>query len=1172
MAALRAQADVVIGQTSAEAAGLEIVSKLAAQGFCTVSPGFEDDTLARALEEVAEFQAAGRWQHVNSIIQDGLLGAEGSAQIAELESPELDETLRSDGEVLMKLDSTMTHLGFHMEPYLGIMGFDVSHRSRAVVHQAGEPDEEPVALTEKEVMRWLAQFLRHKVMVIVFLGPASGTLELQPHIAEDAETLEIRTVPGMIVVLRPDILSHKHFSPGRAVAMSSFFLQGNLHRQSGRAVGRGGSQMTPAAKELDDWTVGRLRELKEKSFHHQSWDPDIPRDWQSAMNHMFHKGQMIAVRGTACKFPGTEDPRVFSQASTVGPDYPTEVPRLRWDHEEVFDPDPESWRIYKSYCKHGSFMDGIELFDCKMFSMSPNEAKSMDPHQRLILEVGYEGLHNMGMRKNTMVNTSCGVYVGCGNMEWGMMPREQDMGAFAATGGALSISSGRFSFTLGLKGPSMTLDTDASSGATALYLAAESVQRKGRAVPNDYAVAISAHLLLAAVWWPSHCASGWLCPEGRCMTFDASAAGYVRGDGVAAVAVKPMTTLVDGNYVTSEDPPLGSIAGAMMNNNGKGASLASPHGPAEQEAIAEAIRNASISPADVDAVECHGAGGFLADAIEVGSMARAHRSEEQRDPPLLLSAVKSSMGNQIETSGLAGFLKTIYSSQYGVMTPNLHLRQANPHTDLSDQPVSILSECTEYKMPSSFVGVMSRGFGGSNIYLITWGDVKFNKESTGHVISQRDQIMFWPGGGGALESDAQPARAYTVVGTWSQWHDPAPMEAEGNGTYSFTVTLGENRWEQFQIWLDGDPNRVLHPGQAKGYKNSNVFGPDSLGHGCNWLIDGCTELPAAPASPQIRELEDLLPSWQANGDSAASSKPSADFGLPGDRYRVQLRVIGRWRTVTWERLPSEQRAELATRRDQAGLLAQGQRQGHYYIAGSWNDWSLQEMLPDPNSPGVFHATASLWRSGGEFQILRNRDWRQVLHPSSPRTSRDALGVVEGPDDLGHGLNWFLNGRAGDAFRIELRRSLEDTQGTDTKSVSWECLQPDAVSQTGLERASRRSYCIVGSWTSWQEPQEMQWEEGCYRYTLQIGGLGEESFQILLDGLRERALHPDKPDANPHMSHVLQGPSMNAHGLNWTVGRHQSDGCRPGSCYEVKLMLTSSGEPKHVQWSKIDPSN
>lgn len=93
------------------------------------------------------------------------------------------------------------------------------------------------------------------------------------------------------------------------------------------------------------------------------------------MNHMFHKGQMIAVKGEACKVPATESPDAFCMATAFAPDYPQDVPRIRWDHEEVYDPDPESWRNFKSYCKHGSFMDGIELFDCKMFSMSPNEAR-----------------------------------------------------------------------------------------------------------------------------------------------------------------------------------------------------------------------------------------------------------------------------------------------------------------------------------------------------------------------------------------------------------------------------------------------------------------------------------------------------------------------------------------------------------------------------------------------------------------------------------------------------------------------------------------------------------------------------------------------------------------------------------------------------------------------------
>lgn len=1141
---------MVIGQLSQEAASLEIASKLAGKGFCVVSAGFEDSVLRRAVDEIAAFSRSDRWQQVNTVIQDGLLGAEGSALVAELESPERDPAAREDGEVLQELDTAITHLGFHIEPYLASFGVEVSHRGRAVVHQAGEPGEERVPLNDKEVVRWLAQFVRHKVMIIVFLGPSTGTLEMRPYNTDDAETLDIITRPGTLVVLRPDLLSHKHFSNGRSMAISAFFLQ---NERKSRANKRS-DKMIPAAKELDDWAVNRLRELKEKNLNSQFWDPNIPREWQSAMNHMFHKGQMIAVKGEACKLPGTENPSTFAMATAFGPDYPMEVPRIRWDHmEDVYDPDPESWRYFKSYCRHGSFMDGIELFDCKMFSMSPNEAKSMDPHQRLILEVGYEALYNMGMRKNTLVNTTCGIYVGCGNQEWTMVPRDADQGAFAATGGALSISSGRFSFTLGLKGPSMTIDTDASSGATCVYLGAEAVQRKGRATPNEFSVSIAAHLLLAGIWWPSHCASGWLCATGRCLTFDASASGYVRGDGVAAVALKAHSQLVDGKYVTSEEEPLGSIAGAMMNNNGKGASLSAPHGPAEQEVVAEAIRNASIAPPDVDAVEAYGAGAFLPDAIEVGSMARSHRNEDQKDPPLILTSTKSSIGNQIETSGIVSFIRVINTMRHAQATPNLHLRQANPHTDLDYQPLSIATELLEYQKLSSFVGMMSRGFGGSNVYVLSWGAAK--EKDTPMVISSRDSIMYWPGGGGSLTTDAMPANSYMIVGSWSQWQQAEPMEPEGNGAYSYVVVLGETRFEQFQIWLDGESHRVLHPGHAKGFKDTTVFGPDSMGHGCNWVIDGRQELPAVKIPKELGQESVLMKTSAApltEGSSGTSKRPAADFGMPGDSYRVELRISGRWRNVTWEKLPAgHPKASMA---DQ--LVRE--RISQFYVAGSWNDWNLQEMTPDENRPGLYSATAVLWRSGGEFQILRNRDWAQVLHPSS--SSSDKLDAAAGPDDKGHGLNWSLKGQAGDVFRIELRRSGE--LGVFEYRVSFDRLAEErSAASVGAPRFS-----IVGSWNNWESPEDMVFDGECYKSTITMGIRSEESFQILMDGLWERILHPDRADASPFVSHVLQGPSINAHGLNWTVGR---DGGLMGTKYEIRLNLTKRGHPKNVDWRKID---
>lgn len=989
-----------LGGCPPEVSGREIVGVLRLKGFCVVEPGLEPGLLEEARGELRGQALEERWQRPHRLVQAGLLGPEGSATIAELDSPEVDEEARTDGQALARLDARINELGLDMEEALeSVLGIQCSHRTMAVAHLVGEPEDGRAPLAEREAQKWLGLFIRHRVMVLVFLGPTTGTLELKPYDTQETEVHEIVTTPGMIVVLRPDLLSHRHFAPGRCAALSTFFVEGHLSKRPPR----GGWRFTPEAEALNAWCVQRMQALRRELKDDSVWDLDIPRDWQTSMNHLFFKGQMIAVRGAAFKVPGCDVPEDFWKISTTGPDLVTSVPLRRWDHALVYDADLESWRQYKTCCSHAAFVDGIELFDCRMFGMTPNEAKSMDPHQRLILEVGYSSLHNMGMRKNTLVNTNCGVYVGCGNTEWNMTDKELDFGAFGATGGALSISSGRFSFTLGLKGPSMTLDTEGSSGATAVFLGAESLQRKGRGAASSMACAIAAHLLLTPIWWPSQSASGWLSPTGRCLTFDASADGYVRSDGVAAVGLRPQHQVVDGRVVPegAEQPCIGSIAGAMMNNNGCGASLAAPHGPSEQEAIAEAIRSAGVSPLDVDSVEAHATGAVLSDAVEVGSIARGHRSEQHPDP-VAVSSVKSSVGNQVEVGGITGFIKTLYAMQWGTMTPSVHLMRANPHMDLFSQPCGIGSECLDYKSPQTFAGVLSRGFGGSNVYLLAWGELDEQKAPPLPPPPAKEAIQYWPGGGGSLDAAAQPAQAYRVVGTWSQWREAHRMEAEGDDTFGFTVTLGENRWEQFQIWLDGDPARALHPGAEKAPKETPVYGPEEEAHGLNWLIDG-------------------------RGGAGPWVEATSDTGLPGDQYRVQLRVAGKWRTVTWQKLESQP--------EQGRRLPAPAPAASYYVAGSWCDWELVEMAPVVESPGLFRLDVALSGFGGEFQIVRNLDWAQVFYPDCAAATLESDAKVWGPDDWGHGYNWSIAGNPGDAVRIEFRRVV-DADGGDARSVAW----------------------------------------------------------------------------------------------------------------------------------------
>jgi polyketide synthase-associated protein len=998
------EADVDLNSASPDLLGLDIVNKLALKGFCVLANNFGEGDLEKALAEIQAFDGLQRWDKVHSAVQDGLLGAEGSARVAELSPPDVD----SEGEVVTKLDQTITQFGFRIEPYLDRLGFEVSHRTHAVVHKAGEPDEDITPLTPKEVLKWLSQFVRHRVMVLIFVGPNQGTLEVTPYDTEDAGMCEIPTPPGTIVILRPDLMSHKHFSPGKSFVISSFFLQGHL----GKRTPQGGYLMIPAAKELDDWMVERLKQLKEKHAEDSIWDPDYPAYWRNAMNHMYHKGQMLTVRGTACKFPCCEDLDKWFEVQSGAPDYVTDVPFVRWDHTGISDPDPECWKQGYTYCKHGSFMDGIELFDCKQFSMSPNEAKAIDPHQRLILEIGYQALHHMGMRKNSLVNSHCGVYIGCGNSEWNYVPKSASEGAFGATGGALSINSGRFSFCLGLKGPSMTLDTEASSGATSIYMAGESCQRKGRALPNDYAIGIAAHLVLTAIWWPQMCATGDLSRTGRAMSFDSSADAYVRGEGVGAAAVKPLSDYVDGDYVTEDTPRVGTIAGATMNNNGCAASLTAPSCAGEQEAIVEAIRNASVDPMDVDAVEAHGCGKFIDDAIELSSHERSHRSHDDVEKPLIIGAVKSAQGNQMECTSMTGLLKVLYSCQYGMTTGNLHLKQVNAHVDWST-PCLLPTESLEQELQSTFHGLFARGQGGSNVYLLFWGQVNKEVSPPKQARSSRDAITFWPGGGGMLPPEQIPEKFYSIVGTWSTWSTPAPMEEEGDGRYGYTIVLGVNRWEQFQIWLDGDSTKVLHPGSIKASKDFPVLGPDTDegAKDMSWLIDGRSELLAedegGSGTPQSYSLDPL------------------DMGRPGDMYRVHLCIAGKWRTVSWEKIKASAISDTAKDTWDLGL-------GSYYVTGAFNQWELQEMTPEPSKNDTFRTTVKLSGSGGEFQIVRNMDFAQVIYPDFPYSTSESK--VNGPDDLGEGLFWNIEGKFGDKVTIEFQRIVDAEK--DTMRVTW----------------------------------------------------------------------------------------------------------------------------------------
>jgi hypothetical protein len=269
--------------------------------------------------------------------------------------------------------------------------------------------------------------------------------------------------------------------------------------------------------------------------------------------------------------------------------------------------------------------------------------------------------------------------------------------------------------------------------------------------------------------------------------------------------------------------------------------------------------------------------------------------------------------------------------------------------------------------------------------------------------------------------------------------------------------------------------------------------------------------------------------------------PNRDLGVPGHSYKVRLRVAGKYRTVDWERIAAEP--------------AQKQDEAKYFLVASWNNWAFEEMTPG-SSAGSWQKEVCLKRTGGEFAIVRNKDWTQKLYTMDGVSN----GEVFGPDDEGAGLNWVLTGAPGDVFRIDFNRQVAGED--DNKQVSWTFVRNEEVVD-----ASPSKFFILGSWSGWNEAEEMELKGEYWSYEVAMGPGGFECFQILLDGDWLMAFHPDTMDASPSIYHTIRGPDSQNHHLNWTIGKSPEDDPFEGKLYEVRLYV-AGGRPVEVTWKVV----
>jgi acyl transferase domain-containing protein/thioesterase domain-containing protein/acyl carrier protein len=419
----------------------------------------------------------------------------------------------------------------------------------------------------------------------------------------------------------------------------------------------------------------------------------------------------IAMVGIGCRFPGADGPGAFWTLLTGGTNAVGDVPADRWDNDAYYDPTPGT--PGKMYTRKGGFLDRVDLFDADFFGISPREAARMDPQQRLVLEVAWEALEHANIAPDTLGGSSTGVFMGISANDYARLQNCDPnlIDAYAGTGNAHSLAANRLSYFLDLRGPSIAVDTACSSSLVAVHQAVRSL----RAGECALALAGGVNVILSPETQMIFSHARMMSPDGRCKTFDASADGYVRGEGCGVVVLKGLSDAqADGNRIYAV------LRGSAVNHDGRSNGLTAPNGLAQQAVIRLALANAGLAPADIDYVEAHGTGTALGDPIEVDSLKAVLLECRDANRKLLLGSAKTNIGHLESAAGVAGLIKTALMLHHGAIVPHLHLNETNPLIDLDGTPIEIPTTGRTWGPGAEphRAGVSSFGFGGANAHVI----------------------------------------------------------------------------------------------------------------------------------------------------------------------------------------------------------------------------------------------------------------------------------------------------------------------------------------------------------------------------------------------------------------------------------------------------------------------
>ncbi len=606
------------------------------------------------------------------------------------------------------------------------------------------------------------------------------------------------------------------------------------------------------------------------------------------------QAEPLAVIGIACRLPGNvSTPEDCWRVLADGIDTITEIPADRWNARDYYDPDPDA--PGKTNSRWGGFLPDAGMFDPVLFGISPHEAANIDPQQRLLLEVVWEAIQDSGRAPESLAGCRAGVFVGASLSDYERMALEDapSINGNTCSGVYRSVASGRISYLLDLRGPSISIDTACSSSLVAIHSACQSL----RSGESDLALAGGVCLHLLPEHYVGLARLGMLSPDGRCKTLDAGANGFVPSEGCGMVVIKRLTdALADGDRIYAV------IRGSAINQDGRTNSLTAPSGLAQQDVVSAALSNAQVPPAAISFVEMHGTGTSLGDPIEVEALTAALEAPRDGGLPCALGAAKSNFGHLESAAGVTGFIKVVLALSHEEIPANLHFQKLNPHISLEGTRFQIPVRSTAWPRGPAprFAGVSSFGFSGTNAHVVLEEAPRLPVRQSSRTVEPPYALLVSARTPAAVNAAAREYRNFVAgrgreVSLYDICHASALRRSQYEERLAFTAGTHAEMGALIDEYLEGRRRAGISCGRASGKAESLVF--VCSGQGSQWPRMGVSLLRQEPIfRAALEECDAAIQQWagwslleQLSAPEAASKMGDTEFAQPAI-FSIQVAV------------------------------------------------------------------------------------------------------------------------------------------------------------------------------------------------------------------------------------------------------------------------------------------